>query len=354
MTNLGELAAAVQRNCHISDARHAGDYTLCVFLLKMREFYRWEHDIPLTRPLPKDEVGDWLQQREHLWDGLESSAFESLPLAGMTVDPFDADAVNRELVPQGYVYSGGYGRYGKACFFLGALHHTETHDGCTVHVSSCEYARELSAPPAMLQGRTVFVRLESVRRFLWEKIEESSWGHGRETMERALSAYGFKRDAEAALTHMTEAESRVMVLHELGEVQAGERLGARWEALLLGLTRSRAEIMARAVRDIVADGLVTLPSLIEQENWPSLHFYFANFGGMRRHLYPELTRAYQHAVEAGSTAPLRERVAADTPRWLDTAHRLLALAAEPRADLDDAIESLLTNDHAEKTCRQRG
>jgi hypothetical protein len=354
MTNLGELVAAVQRNCHISDARHAGDYTLCVFLLKMREFYRWEYDIPLTRPLPKDEVGDWLEQREHLWEGLESSAFESLPVAGANIDPFDADTINRELVPQGYVYSGGYGRYGKACFFLGALQRTETHDGCRVLVSSCEYARELSAPPAMLLGRTVYVRLESVRRFLWEKIEESSWGHGRETMERALSAYGFERDAEAALTRMTEAESRVMVLHELGEVRAGEQLGPRWEALLLGLTRSRAEIMTRAVRDIVADGLVTLPALIEQDNWPSLHFYFANFGGMRKHLYPELARAYPRAVETGSTAPLRERVTADTPRWLDTAQRMLALAAEPHPDLDGAIEQLLTDDHAEKTCRQRG
>ena len=35
-----DLIQTVQRNCHIADARHAGDYTLCVYLLKMREFYR--------------------------------------------------------------------------------------------------------------------------------------------------------------------------------------------------------------------------------------------------------------------------------------------------------------------------
>jgi hypothetical protein len=28
--HLQPLLSAVQRNCHISDARHAGDYTLCV------------------------------------------------------------------------------------------------------------------------------------------------------------------------------------------------------------------------------------------------------------------------------------------------------------------------------------
>ncbi|MCS6786726.1 MAG: hypothetical protein NZ524_06820, partial [Thiobacillaceae bacterium] len=45
--DLAALINAVQRNCDISDAQYAGDLTLCTFLLKMRELYRWEHDIPL-------------------------------------------------------------------------------------------------------------------------------------------------------------------------------------------------------------------------------------------------------------------------------------------------------------------
>ena len=58
MRNLPALTTVVQRNCDISDARHAGDYGLCTFLLKMREYYRWEHELPLTRNLPQDELGD--------------------------------------------------------------------------------------------------------------------------------------------------------------------------------------------------------------------------------------------------------------------------------------------------------
>ena len=54
--NVGAIVSAVQKNCHISDAQFASDLTLCTFLLKMRELYRWEHDIPLTqmwvRPIP--------------------------------------------------------------------------------------------------------------------------------------------------------------------------------------------------------------------------------------------------------------------------------------------------------------
>ena len=40
--DIKQLSDTVQLNCHISDARHAGNYTLCIYLLKMREFYRWE------------------------------------------------------------------------------------------------------------------------------------------------------------------------------------------------------------------------------------------------------------------------------------------------------------------------
>src|SRR4030067_1013393 len=108
MRTLPQLASVVQRNCDISDARHAGDYGMCTFLLKMREYYRWENELPFARSPPRGEVGGVVGGRA----------------------------------------------------------------GPTTRLSSCEYARELAAPPAMLQGRTIFVRLESVRRYLWEKIEE--------------------------------------------------------------------------------------------------------------------------------------------------------------------------------------
>ena len=48
MSTLAQLVSAVQRNCGISDARHAGDCGRCTFLLKMREYYRWEHALLLA------------------------------------------------------------------------------------------------------------------------------------------------------------------------------------------------------------------------------------------------------------------------------------------------------------------
>ena len=48
MRNFPQLASVVQHNCDVSDARHAGDYGMCSFLLKMREYYRWEHQLSFS------------------------------------------------------------------------------------------------------------------------------------------------------------------------------------------------------------------------------------------------------------------------------------------------------------------
>ncbi|MHB8534045.1 MAG: Sfum_1244 family protein [Sulfuricaulis sp.] len=341
MLNLGELVNTVQKNCHISDARHAGDFTMCIFLLKMREFYRWEHDIPLANNLPKSEVGNWMQEREHMWSDLEESSFEQLPFEGRTLDPFDADTVNRELVPQGYVYSGGYGRFCKPHFFLGTLLKKERRAGYTIYITSCEFARDLEAPPAMLQGKTIYVRQESVRRFLWEKIEEWRWNRKNKAMERALACYDFELDAASALERMTQNETEAMIAHELGEGLAGEELGPDWQRMLATISRSKAEIMVRAVRDILADCLSTLPTLLAKNNDAALHFYFANFGGMRKHLFPEAIDAYQRWVAGQDRKALPTLAASGARRWRETARALLTLYLDRGEQAGDAIEKML-------------
>lgn len=323
LRQLPELAQAVQRNCDISDARHAGDYGLCTFLLKMREYYRWENELPFGRGLPKDELGEWLKARESAWEAIEEQAFEPLPLAGGALEPFEAVAANRELLPQGGVYGAGYGRMGKPVFFLGALERIEEREGLTICVSSCEYARELAAPPAMLQGRTIYVRLESVRRYLWEKIEEWQWRKQGGAMSRVLAGYDFLADPESALARMAENETEAMILHEIGEARAGELLGAAWGERALAAQGTRAEIAMRAVRDLLADCLSTLPALIERGNALALHFHFATFDAMRRELFPEALEAYEAFLASGSLARL-ERVAAEgAERWLAEARARL-------------------------------
>ena len=341
MLDFARLATVVQRNCDISDARHAGDYGLCTFLLKMREFYRWEKELPLASSLPRDDLGAWLSTREALWNDIEADGFSALPLEGGETEPFEADNANRELLSRGYVYGGGYGPFHKPLFFLGRLRCVEERAGFTILISSCEYARELAAPPAMLQGRTIFLRQESVRRFLWEKIEEWNWRKQDNAMARALASYQFMTDAEKALDRMVGNEMETMISHEIGEARAGELLGEAWHDVLRLTARTKAELIARAVRDLLADCLTTLPDLIGRANLPALHFYFATFDGARRQLFPQATRAYEHFLKHGDLARLAEVVDEGKGRWLAVAHDVLAQSELDAAACPAAIEALL-------------
>ena len=337
MRNLPQLESVVQHNCDISDARHAGDYGLCTFLLKMREYYRWENELSFARTLPKDALGDWLKTRELLWDGLETQEFAPLPLACGDLDPFDTAAANRELLPQGCVYSAGYGRFRKPLFFLGRLLRVEERAGLTILVSSCEYARELAAPPAMLQGRTVFVRQESARRYVWEKIEEWQWRKQESAMSRALACHDFVGDPQSALGRIADQEMETMILHELGEARAGELLGEGWSEMAFAVARTRAEPFLRAVRDLLADCLCTLPALIERADAAALHFYFATFDAPRRQLFPQALDSYERFLREGSLQGLARAVDEGRHRWLAEARRLLALDPAGRAAAFDAM-----------------
>jgi hypothetical protein len=85
----------------------------------------------------------------------------------------------------------------------------------------------------------------------------------------------------------------------------------------------RAEITARAVRDLLADTLVTLPTLLEREATPSLHFWFATFSGMRQELFPRLTAAHAQWCANGKLAPIAQAVAAGREHWERVARALV-------------------------------
>lgn len=323
MRDLHRLVDTVQKNCHITDARHARDMTLCTYLLEMRQYYRWENEVPYSHNLPKDELGAWLSERETLWNELEADTFDKLPFTPEPLDPFDSEAANRMLLPQGYVYSAGYGRFRKPHFFLGNLLRAETREGFTVLVSGCEYARDLVAPPAVSQNGVIYLRRESVRRFLWEKFEEWQWRKSNDSLSRAFACYDFANDPDAALEQMTEIESEAMILHEIGEGMAGRIFGNAWGRMLAALPRRKYEILARSVRDHLADCLSTLPTLLDRKADCSLYFYFANLDGIRKELFPRLGLAYQQWLESNDSAELRQAVLEGRAHWEAAGFKLI-------------------------------
>ncbi len=319
------LLAAVQKNCNISDALHAGDYTLCIYLLKMREYFRWEKGYAFSAPLPHSDIGSWLKEREQLWETLENEPFAMLPVANDTHDPFDTQRINQALNPHGLVYSAGLGQYGRPHFFLGTLEQRQEHKDFTVLIAANEFARDLTAPPAMSLGNTIFVRRESLRRMIWEKIEEWNWNKLDNPMGRAIQCYDFDQDADSALKQMADDQISTLLLHEIGEVMAGDHLGADWEDMLSELPRSRTELMLRAIRDHLADSLSTLPALISENTASKIHFYFAMLTNLRKSLAPGLMSAYDDWRTTQSNTAFKNHISAAQSHWKDLTLQVLQL-----------------------------
>lgn len=336
-----DLARAVQRNCHISDARHGADYSLCVYLMKMREYYRWEMRLPYGAALEKERVGDWLQAREQLWEDLGEAELLPIEVEGESFDPFDADAINARLGPHGLVYSGGLGNKAKPHFFLGDLEQHQHHGRYSVFVVANEYARDLTAPPAMTRGDTIFLRRESLRRMLWEKLESWRWTRPENALGRAFACYDFEHALDQSLDAMTDREIDAVLLHEQGEYEAGVLLGEAWNGMLMDLVQTPAEIMARAVRDHLADCLTTLPALAARGDAPSLHFYMGNLTHMRREIFPGLQHAYAEWLTAGDVEAFTAIAQAGRIHWEQVARRMLDRHGGDAEGAPRAIQSLV-------------
>lgn len=345
---LAALQQAVQTNCHIADARHAGDLTLCTYLLQMREFFRWEQGRPLGASLPRDAVGAWIAERERLWADLEDASLRPLPLGdgAEAVDPFDVDAVNARLLAGGHVYGAGIGVRGQAVFFLAELHDRPHRGGLPVQVAGRELARGLAAPPAVLDGRgappTVVVRRDALARWGWQLVEAYTMRpRPGSAFDAMLQHYGLARDLDAALPRWLDEQTDALVLHELGEQRAGDALGPQWGAMRQSLPTRRGELLARAVRDHLADLAVTLPALLDAGRPGPLHFWFAAYDGLREQLYPGLVEGYRAWREGDGGRRLRELAASGHGHFTALAQRVLARHAADGEAGASAIEAML-------------
>ena len=339
-----QLRASVQRNCHLADAEHARDYSLCIYLLKMREYYRWEKGLPLTHTISREDVGDWVMSREELWDGMQEQEFQPIPVGSEHFDPFDEAGINDAIEANGLVYSSGLGRFGQAHFFLARLESVRRFDGLTVYVSASEYARDLTAPPAMALGRRIFVRRESLRRSLWEMVDESKWSKATKPITRALACFGGDgdNDVEQAIERMTDGAIDTLTWHETGEVAAGGDLDPRWGEMLTTITGINTELCIRAVRDHLADCLVTLPALLERGDSGLIHLYFANLQGMRKELFPRLAAIYDQWLRDGALGEFRDLIPGARVHWQSIAEEMLAIFDEGPEDPGSVIDELIS------------
>lgn len=348
-TSLGTLAAAVQHNCDIADARHAADMPLCTYLLQMRDFFRWCHGLPFGAPLPRADIGLWIAEREAHWQTVEEQELQTLPMAGFSrgLDPFDVATVNTRLQPLGLVYGAGLVGQDRPVFFLGRLHDTGWRENLQVLSAGQELARGLLAPPAVLAAhgarQAVLLRRESLARWAWEKFEAFSLRPSDGgALQATVHAYGLHQDFDAALPRWLHEQSELVVLHELGEQRAGEQLGPAWAAMRMALPTRRADLFARAVRDHMADLAVTLPTLLRRGADASLHVWFASFDGTREALFPSLKAAYQAWRQGDGGAALQGAAESGHRHFGALAQAALALHLQCGESAGPQIETLLS------------
>ncbi len=309
------IKSSVQSNCHIADARHADEFSLCIYLLKMREYYRWEKQLSFSDVLSKEQVGPWLTEKETLWEQLEAAEYQDVVIGKNKFHQFDTESINKLLVPQGYVYSGGLGYQCRPVFFLARLLKHYQYSHYQVYIADTELARDLAAPPAYTLGNTIFIRRESLKRFIWEKVEEWNWRQQNSALNRAMKHYDYHSNPLHVLEQITDNEIESVLLHEIGELKANDLLDDAWNEMLTIIPRSQAEMMARAIRDHIADGVSTLPVLLEKQREDSIHFYFGNFQSIRQKLFPKLYSAYTQWVTDKQVDKLFATVEKGVSHW---------------------------------------
>lgn len=330
-------AQVVQANCHIADARHAGELTLCIYLLQMREFYRWECAAPCGTTLPQADVGAWLSAREALWDEVQAQPWQRLP-GGL--DAFDAAAANALLAPQGLHYGAGWLGAQQPGFFLAEVLRREVHEGIECIHTGREWARGLLAPPATYHAEPapqIVLRHDVLERSLWQRLEAY---HLRPRQGSALHAvlqgHGVLAAPAQGMARWLAQEVNLALRHELAEHRVGQQLGPAWGSLRHQLPTRRGQALARALRDLLADCGHTLPALLAEGQALAVHGWFAQFEGLREHLHPGLKPAYGAWVAGDGGAALRRQCARAVEHFNALAEAALSAQAggEPPAMLE--------------------
>lgn len=337
-SELSVVRETVQHNCAISDARFARDYSLCIYLLRMREFYRWKERIEPGVSIDADALGTWVNATETHWDTVEETDFLPLHLNGKVIEPFDTATINTALADTGLVYSAGIGRFGQPHFVLAKLHRQSTIEDVVCMECSDELARDTITMPAMTQGSTVFIRHQSLAQMLWQMLEEWRIKQLPGPMARLVAHHDIRFDEPLAkqITRVAGSVVPVLLHHELGERAAGELVGPDFTDLTRAFLGRRGEMQIRAVRDLLADTLRTWPFIMQQKAVGNLRqsacyvdFWLAGVSGYREVLLKQSPQAAAFLSDAESLsaehrlAVLETLIAPEQQRWQQVAKTLI-------------------------------
>lgn len=301
---LQTLMKTIQHNCTISDAKDCGIYSICTLVLKLRNLYKWEQEMPPWQEPEPTVLLDWIEAKENFWEPLGKESFHFLPCNGNNLDPWDTDKINSVLGGTDLVYGSGYGRAMKAVFFLAKKIKEESVEGCPVVILGQEQARELASPFASLQNGVITIRREPLRFFIWDHIQDIR-ASCRTPIHYTLNAYGMLDDGKInqqacrdSLDYMVDREIPIFIYHEVGEKMQTTLDSFTLKKIVASFPESAVEFVSRTIKDILADthplGMINF--IIREKRSASLGLYVGFLDGLRKLLFPEISDAFQRFV----------------------------------------------------------
>jgi hypothetical protein len=314
MENIESIAGQVAGNCNVSDAQSAGLYSICGLALRLRDLFKWEQRLsPWEEPDPA-VILEWIGEKEELWEQVGEQALAPLRVNGTRHDPFDTEAINRVLVPEGFYYGAGYAHSMRPTFFLARIEDRSTVDGVSVFSLGRELVRDLLTLPALSQNGEVLLRTEAARLYLWDQIFYIKKS-GRAALACALRACGLPdpkpETIRSRLDEVFAAIRPLYVYHEIGEVTNRVFDREMWQEIVSAFAHSPVELLARTLKDLLADTdpQGTLPKLIAERRSAAVGFYAAFLDGLARAMIPGFRPAYGRFVADGDWDALGRFVA---------------------------------------------
>lgn len=296
--NIDDLTRQVLHNCDVSDAFHAGMFSICGLALRLRDLYKWEKGLPAWEESDPSEILEWIEAKENKWENYPENGFEELTINGRKFDPFDTVGINSILEPHKIFYGAGYARSLKPTFFLADIAEKKKLDGSMIYTLGRERARDLLTIPALTQDDCVLLRQESAKLFIWDSIfyiKKSA----RPALKFALDSCGLKNQEPKALQpHLTTILAALKdnyIYHEIGELRDIDFNRKIWREVIAAFPYSPVEYLARAVKDLLADtnDWGTLRHITKNRKTASLAFYAAFLDGLGKELFPELPASFQ-------------------------------------------------------------
>jgi len=314
MIDIDDIERQVRRNCDISDARHAGSYSICGLALRLRDLYKWEHRMPPWEEADSPDMLEWIEAKEHRWESLLESDYRTVRVADTDYDPFDTSGINARLQGTGLFYGAGYAHGLKPSFVLAEIERNEIVRGQPVWFLGAERVRDLLTLPAFRQREAVVLREHSGRVDFWDRMSYVGKS-GRPALDFALKRSGVEPDdfeqRRRRFDRLFAVMRRILVDHEIGEIR--DRVFARdtWQRILASYPHTPVELAARALKDLLADTGPhgTLSRIVAANDTAGLGFFTAFFDGLRREFFPELRPAFARFTDCEDWRMIRDAAA---------------------------------------------